>query len=74
MDEKELARQLRTNPLLPKLLDELNGELVAAWQAANDPAQREAVWHQVRSIAKVREHIDGRTRELAGDDAGVEAI
>jgi hypothetical protein len=74
MDEKELARQLRTNPLLPKLLDELNGELVAAWQSANDPAQREGVWHQVRGIAKVREHIDGRTRDLAGGDAGVKAI
>lgn len=74
MDEKEMARQLRTNPLLPKLLDDLKADLVEAWESKNAPEVREDVWQQVRAIAKVREHIDGRTRELAGGDAGVKAI
>lgn len=67
MDRRESARALRANKLLPELLDELKRDLVEAWEAANAPEVREDVWHQVRAIAKVREHIDGRTRELAGD-------
>jgi hypothetical protein len=73
MERKEQAKQLRANPLLGKLLDELKAAQVAAWESANTPEKREQCWQLVRSIEQVREHIDVRTDELARDgtrDAG----
>lgn len=67
MNQQEEAKQLRKNNLLPKLLDELKAEQFSAWELANTPELREQTWRITKAIEIVREYLDARTRELAGD-------
>lgn len=67
MTEKELAKHLAASPLLPKLLDAYKTDTVEAWESATDTNVREAKWFLVKAIEGVREYVDTRVRELAGD-------
>jgi len=67
MTEKELARELRKNPLLPRLLSELKASAVQAWESASDIKDREHQWFLVKALEDLREHVNTCIRDRAGD-------
>ena len=66
MDRKEAARALRTNPLLPEILDALETGVVEAWKAAQTLNARETAHADIRAVNNLREQIDVHTR-IGGD-------
>lgn len=67
MSPRDLARELQKSDLLTKLLDALKAGYVQAWEAATDISSREKQWGLVRATEDLREHVDTRIRDLAGD-------
>ena len=67
MDDKTHAQSLQKNPLLPRLLDELAGDFVGRWKSSDTTTAREQCWHVINALEAVREHVESRIRELAGD-------
>lgn len=67
MISKQLAKDLQRSKLVPTLLDELRAGYVAAWESAADIREREHQWRLVKTLEDLREHVDSRIRDLAGD-------
>lgn len=67
MTPKKLAQELLTNPLLPRLLDEIRADLVVKWESSDITQGREDCWFLVKALETVREHVESRIREIAGD-------
>jgi hypothetical protein len=67
MRTSDLARELAESPLLPQLLEELKADYIKTWEAASDIKQREHQWRLVKALEDLREHVDTRIRDLAGD-------
>lgn len=66
MNRQDQAKALKKNRLLPELLEEQRQNLHEAWESADTPEQREALWHKLQATIDIRDHLYGRLEQLAG--------
>lgn len=64
--KRQAARQLKGNPLLDELLQELRRELLDAWPTTAPAEAREKLWQEVNALENARERIQSRITELVG--------
>ncbi len=67
-ERKKAARSLNKNPLLDECFDNSVTNCVTAWQASNDPKEREALWSRVKAIQLVRNEVYAAVKSALRDE------
>ena len=65
-----LARGLKSNPLLPELIDERALEIRETWETEQDPEKREQLWQQLQAANELKDYLYGRIDDLSGREPG----
>lgn len=66
-ERKKAAVRLDANPLLSECFDKTIQNCFTAWQASNNPIEREALWSRVKAIQIVRNDIYAAVKSALGD-------
>lgn len=61
-----LAVNLKSNTLLPELIDARAQEIREEWEAEQDPIKREQHWVELKALNDLKDFLYGRIDELSG--------
>jgi len=54
---KQHAKQLATNPLLEKICNEREADIIERWRSTSSMLERESAWYELKAIEGFREYL-----------------
>lgn len=68
-DRIRYAEQLRSNKLLPEVIEECKASVIDAWKSCTDPDERDGKWYLHKAVEAFEETLYATLADLKPDES-----